>query len=271
MHVQATRVLLLFVASKAIAFETQTELSAGRDFLYLSSEARTDLLDGHAALAGGVEVVSDWRAARAGLSASAEAVGERWAAGVSGGWAPRQAGRGWIWVEPRGSGRLERDRWSAEGELGLKLRRADVGTGRRLTARVESIDQIQLRAEGHLTARDWRVEVRALYSFYDPDLARLGPSIDAGLLISVAGHPERWAAGLAGGRAIGARFRASVGLGAVAYADQPGLALLPSVQLIAGPFAGLRVRGSCELAVPATGPVRDALRPVGGLALEYER
>jgi hypothetical protein len=255
--------LLLLLASPAPAVEVETEASAASDFFYSRTHAAGELLDGHATLGGGLELVSDWRVARVGLEANADAVGEHFSAGLGAGWAPRQSGRGWIYIDPHGTARLERERWSLDGELGVKLRRADVAVGRTSP----SVDQLQLRFEGHAILRAWQIGVRALYSFYDPDLARYGPSADAGILITVGGKPERWALAVEGSRKLPRSVTLELGLGAVGYAVDGAIAFVPRGGLRVGPFRGVTAGASVELVCL----FHATPHPIGGLTLEYER
>ena len=255
---------LLLVARTGHAIEVDGEVEAGGDFLYAQSTARAELADGRVAIGGGTEVVSDYKTARAGGEAVVDAVGEWLAGGLGVGYAPRRQGRGWLWLEPHGTLRREREHWSIEGELGAKLRRADAGVARSTI----SIDQIQLRAEGRFSAGAWSVGLRALYSFYDPDPARLGRGFDGGLLITVADRPERWAVLVDGARQLRG-VRLGAGLGAVGYADGRGTVLVPRAAVKLGPFRGVSPGISVDVVLATVGPPEP--RPFGGLTLEYER
>lgn len=257
--------MLVLLAVPASAVEVSSEVEAASDFLYAETAARGELLDGHVAVSAGATAVSDWHQARAGAEASVDAEAERWSAGLGVGWAPRQMDRGWLWLEPRASTRLELTHATLEAELGARLRRADIGIGHA----TQTIDQAQLRAEARLTVSNWAVGVRGLLSFYDPDLARLGPHADASSLISVAGKPERWAVTLDGARRLPRRVRLEAALGAVGYADGRGIALTPRVGLRVGPFAGITPGASVECVVAVSGT--DPPHPIGGFTLEYER
>jgi len=245
------------------AIEVGTEASGSIDFFYARTHAGGELLDGHAALGGGLELVSDWKTVRVGLEAHADAVGEHVSGGLGAGWAPRQHGRGWVFVDPHVSARLERDRFSLDGELGVKLRRADVGTARSTV----SVDQLQLHFDGHATWGAWQLGVRALYSFYDPELVRLGAGADEGILITIGGKPERWAVAVDGARALPRSLRLELGLGAVGPAVGNAIALVPQVGLRVGPYRGVSVGGSLELVCRFDAPPV----PIGGLTLEWER
>jgi hypothetical protein len=256
--------LLLLFSSPTQAIEVETEASGSSDFFYARTHADGELFDGHAALGGGLELVSDFHLARVGLEANADAMGEHFTGGLSAGWAPRQADRGWLWLAPHAGARLDRERWSLDGDLSVKLRRADVGLGRA----VVPVEQLQLRFEGHATVGRWTLGVRALYSFYDPDLGRLGSAADAGILITMGGRPERWAAALDGGRDLPRGVHLALGLAAIGYAARSTVALSPQLGLKVGPYRGVTVGASFELVFPLDD---EPPHPIGGLSLEYAR
>ncbi len=192
---------LLLIASSARAISVASDLSIGPGFLWRASNVEGELLDGRLGLGGGYTMVSDFHDVRFGAQALVAAHGERWSAQLAGSWGPKQGGRGWATLAPSGSLHFAWTRLALDGEVELTLRRADAAMGRAITP----IDQLQARAQLGLAIDErWRAEAWGVVSFYDPDLSRWPFNIaDAGLLVTMAGRPERWAVGVRGGRNIG--------------------------------------------------------------------
>jgi hypothetical protein len=263
--------VIAFVAHRSIAraVEVHGEVTAGREFVYATSDVEAELVDGQLALGGGLTLVSDYAIERYGAQALIEYRGDRVSAGVAADFGPRQAGRGWASLDPHAE--LERavGRWHFHADGGVLLRRVDASARRHIV----SIDQLQLHAAADVTLDDrWRLSVLALYSFYGPDPA--APSLrdlDLGLAVTLAGRPERWAAG--GALAIRAHSGVWCELGAagVVYADGHGAAIVPRAVLRLGPWRGVSVAAALELVVGAANAAGEPLREIGGLELGYER
>jgi hypothetical protein len=153
--------------------------------------------------------------------------------------------------------------------LEITLRRADAATHRKIVA----IDQLQLRAAiAILVDERWRAELIGLRSFYDPDLADRGlKRADAGLMVTVAGRPERWAIAARIGRSLPKQLGVEGGLGWVIYADGRGSALTPRAAIRAGPWRGFSVEVSGEVVVGVERAAREPVRGLAGLKLGYER
>ena len=261
--------LLASSAPLARAVEVRSELTAGREFVFLTNDVEVELLDGQLALGGGVTLVSDYSVERYGAQALVEWRGEHASAGVAASFGPRQTGRGWASLDPHAALERTRGRWHFAADAGLLLRRIDVGSDRR----PRSIDQLQLHAAADVTLDDrWRLGLLGLYSFYDPDPATpLLRAVDLGLAVTLAGRPERWAAGAS----LAARAHRTVwcelGAAAVAYADGRGGAIVPRAALRLGAWRGVGVTAGVDVVVGLAGAARDPPRPIGSLALDYER
>ncbi len=260
---------VLVLATRSRAFELASELTVGPNFLYRTTDVSGELCDGRLELGGGYTMVSDFHDVRFGGQALIAAHGS-WISGtLAGSWGPSQAGRGWATVAPEGELHFELGRVTLDGALEVTLRRADAALFRKIVP----IDQLQLRAQVALAIDErWRVELVGLRSFYDPDLAL--PALrraDAGLSVTTAGRPERWAVDLRGGRTFKHRLGAEFGLAWVMYADDRGHALVPRLALRGGPWRGVSVELSGELALGVERAARDPPRPMGGLKLAYER
>src|SRR5581483_10116518 len=173
------------------AFEVTSDLSIGPGFLYRTTDVEGELCGGRLALGGGYTMVSDFHDVRFGGQAMIAARGSWLSGTLAGSWGPSQQGRGWATLAPSGALHFEHGRVTLDGEFEITLRRADAKTRRSIV----SIDQLQLRAQvAILVDARWRAELTGLRSFYDPDLADRGLTrADAGLMVSVAGRPERWA------------------------------------------------------------------------------
>jgi hypothetical protein len=260
--------LLLAARTARGAVEISSDLSANDEFVYLTTDAAGELADGAVALGAGFALISDGRLTRVGARGLAEWRGERLRAGLQLGWAPKQAGLGWMTAGPHAGVRGTRGRVALDGELRLNLRRMDAGA----RPRPLTIDQIQLEAEGTLTVDErWEVGATALGSFYDPALDVRGlRRADLGLLVTTAGRPERWAVALRAARQL-RRVRLQLGLGGVAFAGEPGGALTPRAAIRAGPFGGVSCEASAELVLGIAAAARDPPRAIGGLAVEYTR
>jgi hypothetical protein len=149
------------------------------------------------------------------------------------------------------------------------LRRIDAASRRR----VLELDQLQLHASGDVTLDDrWRFGVVALYSFYGPDpSAPALRDLDLGLAVTLAGRPERWAVGGSLSRRAHRVVWCDVGAAGVVYADGTGAAIVPRAGLRLGPWRGVSVGASFEVAVGIGGAAHDPLREIGGVELELER
>jgi hypothetical protein len=190
-------------------------------------------------------------------------------AGASGGWAPAQSGRGWAEVQPHATLSFAREDVEVESMVGLKLRRADVGLGRT----VLPVGQLQLASELAIAIDErWRLAIEGLLSFYDRDLAaRRWKRAETGLLVTVAGAPEDWAAAARFEVAVHRRLRLELGCGGAANANGRGGAVLPRVGARAGPFGGVHIGVTLELVVGVDDGRRDRVRPIAGLSVEVER
>src|SRR5262249_45535012 len=89
---------------------------------------------------------------------------------------------------------------------------------------------------------------------------------DAGLAVTLAGKPERWAVGVRGGRRLTPRWKIDLGLFGVAFADGQGGALVPKVAARAGPWRWITLEASVELV--ANLRISEPMRWIGGLGLE---
>lgn len=263
--------VLAFVAHRSIAraVEVHGEVSAGREFVYATSDVAAEVLDGQLALGGGLTLVSDYAVERYGAQALVEYRGDRVTAGLAATFGPRQAGRGWASLDPHAE--LERTvgRWHLDADGGVLLRRVDGSAHRHIV----SIDQLQLHAAAEITLDDrWRLSVLALYSFYGPDPS--SPSLrdlDLGLAVTLAGRPERWAAGGALARRAHAGVWCELGAAGVVYADGHGAAIVPRAELRLGPWRGVSVAAALDLVVGVAGAAGEPPRAIGGLELGYER
>ncbi len=263
-----TAMTMVLPAGRARAIDVRSELTVGREFVFLTNDLERELLDGQLALGAGVTMVSDYRVERYGAQALIEYRGEHVVAGLEATFGPRQEARGWASLDPHVGLDYVLGRWSLHGDGGVLLRRIDAAARR---ASVE-VDQLQLHAEIEATlAARWRVAAFGLYSFYDPDPAR--PTLrglDLGLAVTLAGRPERWAAGGRLGRMLGRGVWLDLGAAGVEYADGSGTAVVPRVAVHAGVNRGVSVGASFELVV-GSGSGDEALREIGGFELEYER
>jgi len=255
--------------SIAGAVELRSELTAGREFVFLTNDVTVELLDGQLALGGGVTLVGDYVSERYGAQALVEWRGEGASAGVAASFGPRQDGRGWASLDPHAE--LERTfgRWHLRADAGVLLRRIDATARRRAIA----VDQLQLHAAGDVTLADrWRLGLFALYSFYDPDPA--APSLralDLGLAVTLAGRPERWAAGASLARRAHRAVWCELGAAGAVYADGQGAAVVPRAAVELGAFRGVTVAAAFELVVGLGAAARAPLGTIGSLALGYER
>jgi len=263
-------VLIWIVATRAFGVELDGELSAGRDFVYLTSDVKQAILDERLTLGAGYTMVAGGAppSARVGARASAALDVEPFAAEAAVGWAPPQGRRGWLTGEARAGGRLKRARISVEGEATVAGRRAEAVTrGSPIAVR-----QFQLGGEATATLDErLHLQAAAQLSFYDPSpaLRSLGAA-DLGPLVTVAGRPERWAVALRGGWRPTPPLRLETGVGGLAYADGRGGAWLPRLAIRAGPFAGATVEASGEIAF-GVGAARGDVRLVGTVGVEVER
>lgn len=259
---------LIARASIARAVDVRSELTIGREFVYLTGDVEQELVDGQLALGAGLTMVSDYRIERYGAQGLVEYRGDHVSAGVAAAFAPRQAGRGWASLDPHAELQWALGRARLRGDGGVLLRRVDAALRRTTVA----VDQLQLHAEVEIEWNDrWRIAASALCSFYDPDPA--APRMrgaDLGLAVSLAGKPERWAAGATLGRRVARPVWVGAAASAVDYADGSGVAAVPRVALTLGPWRGIGIEASGELVVPPA-PSAASLRAIGGVALEYER
>jgi hypothetical protein len=213
-------------------------------------------------------MISDYQVSRVGVNGAFEVLGSHVSGGVSLTYAPPQDRRGWASVEPHGALTFCGERWSVDGQLGLRLRSADVADG----TRTRTVRQLQLQTEIEVGIGErWRAALEALGSFYDVDLrAKRLSRANAGLLVTVGDRPEDWAAGLRVDFAAHRRLRVVLGAMAVGYAVGDGGAAVPRLQLHAGPWGGFTVSPSLELVVAVADARADPVRPIAGLTLAYE-
>jgi hypothetical protein len=254
--------------SVASAIEVRTELTLGREFAFLTNDLEAELLDGQLALGGGMTMVSDYKLERYGVQALIEYRGTHVSTGVAATFGPRQEQRGWASLDPHAEATLSGARWQLVLDGGVLLRRVDAEARRTRVA----LGQLQLHAEIEATIDQcWRLAALGLYSFYDPDpAARALRGIDLGLAITLAGKPERWAAGGRVGRRIVKKLWLDLAAVGVEYADGGGRAVVPRVALRAGAWRGVSISASAEVVVDVDA-VDGGVRGIGGLALEYER
>jgi hypothetical protein len=261
--------LLWSPRSIAHATEVRSELTAGREFVFLTNDVEVELLDGQLALGGGLTLVGDYSTERYGAQALVEWRGERASAGVAATFGPRQAGRGWASLDPHAEAERTVGRWRLRGDAGVLLRRIDAAAHRRPIA----VDQLQLHAAGDVTLDDrWRLGLFALYSFYDPDPS--APSLrelDLGLAVTLAGRPERWAAGGSVARRAHRAVWCELGAAGAVYADGQGAAIVPRAGLRLGAWRGFSVAAAVDLVVGIAAAAREPPRAIGSLELGYER
>lgn len=263
-------VLIVSKEESARALETRSELTIAREFVFLTNDLAVELVDGQLALGGGITMVSDYAIERYGAQALIEYHGAHVAAGVAATFGPRQTGRGWASLDPHVEALAESGRWKIRVEGGVLLRRIDAAARHTLI----SVDQLQLHAAAEVTVDDhWRAGALALYSFYGPDLT--APSLrdlDLGLAVTLAGRPERWAAGASVARRAGRRLWLELGAAAVVYAAGGGAAVVPRAALRLGAWRGVSVGLSGEVVVGVSGSaIGEPPREIGGIELEYER
>lgn len=256
-------------ATPARALDVRSELTIGREFVYLTNDLDAEVADGQLGLGAGVTMVSDYRIERYGVQALIEYRSERVTTGVAATFAPRQEGRGWASLDPHATLQLARGRWHVELDGGVLLRRLDAELGR---SRV-NVDQLQLHATAEVTLDDrWRLGALGLYSFYDPDPARSAlHAVDLGLVVTLAGKPERWAAGGALSRRAGRKVWIDVGAAGVVYADGRGAAIVPRLATRLGAWRGVTVGASIELVADVRDASGEPMREIAGVQLEYER
>ena len=240
------------------------------EFVWLTSDLRTSLLDGQVRVGNGVAMASDYRVERYGLRAMVDLERERWSLGLLAGWAPAQAGRGWIDLEPHGAWRWERERFSVELEGRVGLRRVDVGT--RHGPLSLGVLGAQLTAEASIDER-WTAALEVTGTLYDRDLStpRFADA-DFGPAVSIAGRPERWAVQARGSRVVKSWLWVEAGLGAIDYAGGHGQAALARAALRFIPRGGWTIEPFMLLTVGAGGAAtHDPIRAMGGLALGFRR
>ena len=263
----SARVLLLYGCllagtTRVRAAELDVDVAANPDFIYSTSDVVQAVLDDKLRFGAGWALLGDTRGTRHGARAlgGVDFNGVDIAAIVS--WAPAQEGRGWLAAE------LEMDDEIAiDDRVALTLhaesaaRRADLATS---AGGVITAGQLHAAALATLVADGrWRVGALGAASLYDVDLARRGVrQSDAGVLVSIAGRPERWAFGVRGGRRFGDSLLVELGLTGVAFADGTGAACVPRVSVRAHPLRWLTMELTGELLVLATTSL------VGGLAVE---
>jgi hypothetical protein len=261
--------LLASRGTAAHAVDVRSELTIGREFVFLTNDLEVELVDGQLALGGGVTLVSDYTLERYGAQALVEYRGEHVSIGVAATFGPQQAGRGWASIDPHVDAQLERGRWRLHGEGGVLLRRLDAVARHTLI----SLDQLQLHGGADVTLDDrWRAGVFAMYSFYGPDPAV--PSLrnlDLGLAVTLAGKPERWAVGGAMARRVTRKMWLELGAAGVVYADGSGAAVVPRTVVRLGAWRGVTVAASCEIVVGVGAAAGESLREIAGLELDYER
>ncbi len=262
---------LLIVTSidRVAAVEIATDAAAGGDFLYLTSDVRQGLLDDRLVLGAGYALVSDLRSARHGARGGVELDMEPLTVGVTLSGAPAQDGLGWLWGSVRGGGRHSFRAVTLEVEGALLARRAGVLVG----ALPVAVDQLQAELDATLTFEErGHAGLTALLSFYDPDLGSAAlRGAETGLLVSVAGRPERWALTASAGARFAPSWELELALGAAGYADGDGRAWLPRIGLRAGPKWGFTVEAAAELVIGAGEAARDPMRAIGTLSVEWAR
>jgi hypothetical protein len=256
-------------ATPAHALDARSELVVGREFVYLAGGVDTELVDGQLGLGAGITMVSDYQIERYGVQGLVEYRGEHVSSGVAATFGPRQEGRGWVSLDPHASLQLGRGRWRFTVDGGILLRRLEVARTRMRVV----LDQLQLHASTEVTLDErWRLRVFGLYSFYDPDPARPAlHDVDLGLVVTMAGKPERWAMGGALARRIGSKVWLEAGAAGVVYADGHGAAIVPRAAVLLGAWRGVSVGALLDLVVGVDGAATEAVREIGGLELEYER
>ncbi|MDB4966991.1 MAG: hypothetical protein JWN44_2680 [Myxococcales bacterium] len=268
---------LLFIAmawvnvggSLAHAVELRSELAVGKEFVYVTNGAETELLDGQLGIGAGLTMVSDYATERYGAHGLIEYRGAYLSAGVTATFGPRQQRRSWASVDPHAELHVEGQRWSVRADTGVLLRRIDVAA----PVGSISVDQLQLHVGAQATIEGrWRVGALALYSFYDPSPAgaRLR-DLDLGLAVTLAGRPERWAAGAHAARRLSRPLWLELGITGVVYANGRGSALVPRAGLLLGPWRGISIGASVDLVADLDPLVEERVRAIGGLELEYER
>lgn len=255
--------------SIARAVDARSEVTMGREFVFWTSDLEAELLDGQLALGGGVTMVSDYAIERYGAQALIEYRGEHVSAGVAAAFGPRQSGRGWASIDPHLELQRTAGRWRVRADGGVLLRRIDAAARRKIV----EVDQLQLHASADVMLDDrWRFGVLGLYSFYGPDPAAASlRDLDLGLAVTLAGRPERWAVGASAATRAHRTVWCELGAASVQYADGSGAAVVPRAALRLGPWRGVSVGASVEVVVPVGAARADAVREIGGLALEYER
>jgi hypothetical protein len=255
-------------SAPARAVDVRSDLTIGREFVFVTNDVDVEVADGQLGLGAGITMVSDYSVERYGAQALVEYRGEQVSAGVAATFGPRQLGRGWASVDPHVGVERAWQRWRLHGDGGVLLRRIDAVARRVLI----DLDQLQLHVAADVTLDDrWRAGVFALYSFYGPDPADASlRSLDLGLAVTLAGRPERWAVGGSVARRAASWLWLEVGAAGVEYADRTGNAVVPRVVARLGAWRGVAVAASGEIVVGfATG--NASLREIAGLSLEYER
>jgi hypothetical protein len=250
------------------ATEARTELSVGREFAFATGDVEGELFDGQLAIAGGLTMISDFTIERYGAQAAVEYRGEHVSVGIEAEFGPRQVQRGWASLDPKGELSLDVGGWKLRTSGGVLLRRVDAQVRRA----VIEIRQLQAHGAVNLSHGEWGLEVSALCSFYDPELAR--PSfrdLDLGLAVTLAGKPERWALGARVERNVTKGITVEAALAGVVYATNGDVAVVPGLAIRGGPWRGVHVRAAIDLAVDTAAATDARLRPVGVLELAYER
>ena len=266
-------VMLLVVASAhptmALAIEVRSELTVGREFVYLTDDVEAELADGQLALGAGITMVSDYAIERYGAQALLEYRGDKVSAGVAATFGPRQEERGWASVDPHLELRLPIGVTTIRLEAGTLLRRIDAHQRRTRVA----IDQLQLHGGLEVTLKErWRLAAFGLYSFYDPNPAASSlRDLDLGLAVTLAGRPERWAVGGRVARRLAPWMWLELGAAGVVYADGQGEAWVPRALVRLGAWRGFSMATAMEVVVGVHGAAGDALREIGSVELEYER
>src|SRR5258707_13821129 len=125
------RVLIIVVAvwcvgeRSARAVELRSELSIGREFVYLTNGVETEVFDGQLGLGAGLTMVSDYTIERYGATALVEYRGAHFSTGVAATFGPRQERRGWASLDPHAELQVERGAWSTRVAAGGLLRRIE--------------------------------------------------------------------------------------------------------------------------------------------------
>ncbi len=265
---RALVVLLLVASGRSSAVEIDLDASAGRGFVYATTDVEGQVTPWGLHVGTGYSLVGAGNVLRAGWRALLAYRGERFEAELRSDWAPVEARRGWRSLAPRWSVDLEKDDWEVSMAVVGTLREVDVGLAKE---RIAAVGQLQVGAELEATYDDrLYLAARASGSFYSVDLhAARYRRADLGLLVTAAGKPEVWLVAGSLGGALTKRLRLTAECGALEYAATHKKAVVPKLEARVGPFAGVTVIAGAELAVVLTEPRQ--LLPTGSLTMVIER